>query len=150
MKKKPVMPFAAVLAIAAGWLFLTRGGRQEPFQLDLVPSGSGSRTGTKVTVHMKADPIDDEEREARLAAIFEEEDSGWSQQVKVHRIRCEAARCIIEVAVLGDPDRLLKEMENLRREHPWLGTRMESTSHSEGTPTLIFTFFQEPTQVSAP
>ncbi|WP_141731793.1 hypothetical protein [Oligoflexus tunisiensis] len=141
MEKKPVLPFAAVLAIAAGWLFVTRGGHQDPIPLDLSPSRSG--TGTSVTVQAEADPASDEEREQRLAELFQEEDSAWPRHADIHRIHCEGQTCIIEASPKGDPALLRSQMENLLREHPWLGTRMD-TSASEGpADTLTFAFHRE-------
>jgi hypothetical protein len=134
MKKKSVLPFAAVLAIAAVWTMLNHSGPQ-PFRVNMTPFQSSGSTQT--TVSVKAS-LADETREHKISTLMHETEA-LASTMKLQLLDCEGSTCTVEVSRLGDPALFQKTVASLTQDHPWLGTlEMQTKTESPEVFTLIF------------
>lgn len=133
MKKKSVLPFAAVLGIAAVWTMLNRGG-PHPFRVNSEPFPKSTSTQTTVSVT----PSGDETREQKILSLLEENDT-LARIIQVHTIDCDGSTCTLDVSALGDPALFHQTIDQLPRDNPWLGS-MEKQPKAENPEVLTLVF----------
>lgn len=124
MKKKSVLPLAAVLAIGAAWTMLSEGGKK-PLIVNMNPLGKST---TQTTVRVEAPSSAD-----RIAALFSEPPQG----MQVQGTSCQDSTCTVELK--GEADVLRNHIENLVRGNPWLGPwNLQKKAGEEGVFLAIF------------
>jgi hypothetical protein len=106
MKRKSVLPLAAVLAIGAAWTMLSESGKK-PLTVNMNPLGKSTTT---TTVRVEAPS-----RVEQIAALFSNEMQG----IQMQGITCQDASCTVELK--GEPDVLRAHIADLVQENPWLG-----------------------------
>jgi hypothetical protein len=133
MKNKSVLPFAAVLAIAAVWSIFTRGGKN-PLTMNMDPLGKSS-TQTTVTV---TSPVNQNRSEDRIATLFQNEEA-LASSIQVHAVHCEESVCTVEAFASEDPSVVRMKIEELVQANPWLGPwELKKEAENPGIFSLIF------------
>lgn len=134
MKKKSVLPFAAVLAIAAVWTMLNHSGPQ-PFRVNMSPFQSSGSTQTTVSVKVS---LADETREHKISTLIQETEA-LASTMKLQILDCEGSTCTVEVSALGDPALFQETVASLPLDYPWLGTlEIQKKTENPELFTLIF------------
>jgi hypothetical protein len=130
MKKKSVLPFAAVIAIAAAWTFFTGRSPIPMNPLEKKTSTTETRVSVAVSNH-------EEILEQKIASLFQTDRSLSS--LTVHAIDCEDFRCSVQVSSPSDPAALRPTLDDVQAANPWLGALIsESTDAQSGSVTYIF------------
>jgi hypothetical protein len=124
MKKKSVLPLAAVLGIGAAWTMLSEGGKK-PLTVNMNPLGkSTTQTTVRVEALSSADQIE---------ALF----SNPAQGIQVQGVSCQDVSCTVELR--GEPEVLRAHIENLLRENAWLGPwDLQKKAAADGVFLAIF------------
>ncbi len=133
MKKKSALPFAAVLAIAAAWTLLNHNG-PHPFRVNTEPFQRS--LGTQTTLSVQVSSVD-EGREHKITSLIQDDET-LSKTIRFHAVDCDVSACTLQVSAKGDAGSFRESLENLSREHPWLGSvERRNDSAESGVVTLI-------------
>jgi hypothetical protein len=138
MKSKSVLPFAAVIAIAAVWTFFT--GRS-PIPMNPLAK-KASTTETRVSVAVSNHEV---VLEQKIATLFQTDKA--LSNFTVHAINCQDFRCAIQVSKPSDPAALRTALLDVKAAQPWLGT-LVSESRDEQTDIITYVFQGESTRTA--